>query len=94
MTETREAHPLQSVVNAGNEQKKRLSHVEVKKTADLMSSVRTTEKRTSLKTVKPVAKQDLLSEVRIEAGAAKKRLSHVETKAVGNLMSDLRKAKE
>ena len=37
-----------------------------------------------------MAKQELLSEVRIEAGAAKKRLSHVETKAITGLMSELR----
>ena len=91
--ETREPHPLNNVVAEGSLQKKRLSHVEVKATSDLLSEVRkeaNKEGRKSLKAVKPVAKQDLLSAVRTEAGATKKRLSKVETKAVSGLMTQLR----
>lgn len=65
--EQREPHPLQGFVAEGEAQKKRLSQVNIKVTKDLLSEVRqtnNTDKRASLKSVAPVAKQDLLSEVR------------------------------
>ena len=89
-TEQREPHPLQAFVNEGEAQKKRLSHVEIKATKDLMSEVRQPTKRGSLKQIKPVAKQELLSAVRTEAGKAKKRLSQVEPRSVAGLMTELR----
>ena len=91
---SRQAPPqelLDAVKTEGEEAKKRLSHVGVKATQNLLSEVRKEHGGSGhLKHVAPVAKQDLLSSVRKEVGATKKRLSHVETKAVSGLMSELR----
>ena len=90
MAESREPHPLKNAVAAGEEQKKRLSHVEVKATSNLLSSVRQEGKVAIKNHVTPLSKQELLSAVRTEANPTKKRLSHVQTKAVSGMMSELR----
>ena len=90
MSDSRQPHPLNSVVSEVSEQKKRLSHAEVKNTSSFLSDVRKEGKEAIKHHVAPVSKQELLSAVRIEAGETKKRLSHVETKAISGLMSELR----
>lgn len=94
--EDRQAPPkelLNAVKTEGEQAKKRLSHVGVKATQNLLSDVRKEHggQGGHLKHVgAPVAKQELLSSVRKEGEVTKKRLSHVETKAVSGLMSELR----